>query len=164
MPTIADRYAAAQRAAITAAAEAAILDGASTAAVAAGPTLEDIAAAHARSERVHRYLDAVEAHAPAEMARLNDILDVVKDHDVLRRLIVLQGVVEHLDAARLLLSDDDLLADVIAARLGGPITTALHAHGLAAYDGYHHAGLTDRAISALRVLTAALTSAPPVKP
>lgn len=164
MPTIADRYAAAQRAAITAAAEAAILDGTSAAAEAAGPTLEDVAAAHARSERVHRYLDAVEAHAPAELARLSTILDAVADREVLRRLIVLQGVVEHLDTARLLLSDHDLLSELIAARLGGPITPALHAHGLAAYDGYHHAGLTDRAISALRVLTAALTSAPPVKP
>lgn len=164
MPTTADRYAAAQHAAILAAAEAAILDGASTAAVAAGPTLEDIAAAHARSERVHRYLDAVEAHAPAELARLSAILDAVKDREVLRRLIVLQGVVEHIDAARLLLSDHDLLADLIAARLGGPITPALHAHGLAAYDGYHHAGLTDKAVSALRVLAAALTSTPPVKP
>lgn len=164
MSTITDRYAASQRAAITAAAEATILDGTSTAAEAAGPTLADIAAAHARSERAHRYLDAVEAHAPAEMARLNTILDAVADREVLRRLIVLQGVVEHLDAARLLLADDHLLADVIAARRGGPITPALHAHGLAAYDGYHHAGLTDRAVSALRVLTAALTSAPPVKP
>lgn len=163
MPTIADRYAAAQRAAITAAAEAAILDGTSTAAEGTGPTLEDIAAAHARSERVRRYLDAVEAHAPAELARLSAILDAVKDREVLRRLIVLQGVAEHLDAARLLLADHDLLSELIAARLGGPITAALHAHGLATYDGYHHAGLTDRAISALRVLTAALTS-PPVKP
>lgn len=164
MPTIADRIAATQRAAITAIAEAAILDGTSTATEAAGPTLADIAAAHEKSQPVRRYLDAVEAHAPAEMARLSDILDAVADREVLRRLIVLQGVVEHLDTARLLLSDHDLLSELIAARLGGPITPALHAHGLAAYDGYHHAGLTDRAVSALRVLTAALTSPPPVKP
>lgn len=162
MPTLADRYAAAQRAALTSAAEGALLDGTSTAAVAAGPTLEDIAAAHAQTERVHRYLDAVEAHAPAEMARLSDILDVVKDHDVLRRLIVLQGVAEHLDAARLLLADDYLLADVIAARRGGPITPALRANGFVVSDGYCES-LSARAISALRVLTAALTS-PPVKP
>ena len=164
MSTIADRIAATQRAALTAAAEAAILDGTSTAAEAAGPTLADIAAAHAEGQRVHRYIDAVEAHAPAELARLGIILDAVADREVLRRLIVMQGVVEHLDAARLLLADDHLLADVIAARRGGPITPALHAHGLAAYDGCHHAGLTDKAISALRVLTAALTSPPPVKP
>lgn len=164
MPAIADRYAATQRAAITSAAEAAILDGTSTAAESTGPTLEDIAAAHTQTEHVHRYLDAVETHAPAELARLGIILDAVADREVLRRLIVLQGVVEHLDTARLLLSDHDLLSELIAARLGGPITPALHAHGLAAYDGYHHAGLTDRAVSALRVLTAALTSPPPVKP
>lgn len=163
MPTTADRYAAAQRAAITAAAEAAILDGISTAAVAAGPTLEDIAAAHAQSERAHRYLDAVEAHAPAELARLSTILDAVADREVLRRLIVLQGVVEHLDAARLLLADDYLLADVIAARRGGPITPALRANGFAVSDGYCES-LSARAIFALRVLTAALTSPPPVKP
>lgn len=164
MSTIADRIAATQRAALTSAAEAAILAGTSTAAEAAGPALVDIATAHAQTERVRRYLDAVEAHAPAELSRLSTILDAVADREVLRRLIVLQGVVEHLDTARLLLSDHDLLSELIAARLGGPITPALHAHGLAAYDGYHHAGLTDKAISALRVLTAALASPPPVKP
>ena len=163
MPTLTDRIAAAQRAALTATAEAALLAGTSTAAESTGPTLEDIAAAHAQTERVRRYLDAVEAHAPAEMARLSDILDVVKDHDVLRRLIVLQGVAEHLDAARLLLADDHLLADVIAARRGGPITPALRANGFAISDGYCES-LSARAISALRVLTAALTSPPPVKP
>lgn len=163
MSTLADRIAATQRAALTSAAEAAILTGTSTAAVAAGPTLADIAAAHVESQRVRRYLDAVEAHAPAEMARLSDILDVVKDHDVLRRLIVLQGVAEHLDAARLLLADDYLLADVIAARRGGPITPALRANGFAVSDGYCES-LSARAIFALRVLTAALTSPPPVKP
>lgn len=164
MTDLADRIAAAQRAALTSAAEAAILAGTSAAVEAAGPTLADIAAAHAEGQRVHRYIDAVEVHAPAELARLGTILDAVADREVLRRLIVLQGVVEHLDTARLLLSDHDLLSELIAARLGGPITPALHAHGLAAYDGYHHAGLTDKAISALRVLTAALTPAPPVKP
>lgn len=163
MTTLADRIAAAQRAALTAIAEATILDGTSTATEAAGPTLADIAAAHGKSQQVRHYLDAVEAHAPAEMARLSDILDVVKDHDVLRRLIVLQGVVEHLDAARLLLADDHLLADVIAARRGGPITPALRANGFVVSDG-HYESLSARAISALRVLTAALTSPPPVKP
>jgi len=163
MSTLADRYAAAQRAALTSAAEAAILAGTSTAAEAAGPALVDIATAHAEGQRVHRYIDAVEAHAPAEMARLNTILDAVADREVLRRLIVLQGVAEHLDAARLLLADDHLLADVIAARRGGPITPALRANGFAVSDGYCE-GLSARAISALRVLTAALTSPPPVKP
>lgn len=155
--SLADRYAAAQIAGITAAARAAILDGTTTAAEAAGPTLEDITAARTRADRARRYLDAVEAHAPDELARLNSILDVVKDREVLRRLIVLQGVVEHIDTARMLLADDHLLSALIAARLGGPITPALRAWGLVDTDGQHE-GLNDRALCALRVITAALAA------
>lgn len=152
-----DHYAAAQCAALTTAAEAAILGGATTAAEAAGPTLEDIAATHARADRVRRYIDAVEAHAPDELARLNSVLDVAKDREALRRLVILQGVVEHLDTARMLLADDHLLSALIAARLGGPITPALRVWGLVDTDGQHE-GLNDRAICALRVITAALAA------
>ncbi len=152
--TLSDRIAAAQAAALTTTAERALLTGEGTAAT-TGPTLQSIAAAHAEATRIDRYLDAVEAHAPAEIARLSSILDVVKDRAVVRRLVVLQGCAESVSTARALLDDEPLLTDLVAAQHGGPLTAALRRHGLVAGD-HSGEGLSDRASTALRLIAAAL--------
>ena len=152
--TLTARIAAAQTAALTAAAERAILTGEGTAA-SAGPTLEDLAAAHAEATRIDRYLDAVEAHAPAEIARLSSILDVVDDRAVVRRLVVLQGCAEGVSTARALLDDEPLLTDLVAAHHGGLLTDAMRIHGLVAGD-HSGEGLNNRALSALQLIACAL--------
>jgi len=152
--TLSDRIAAAQAAALTTTAERALLTGEGTAAT-TGPTLQSIAAAHAEATRIDRYLDAVEAHAPAEIARLSSILDVVKDRAVVRRLVVLQGCAESVSTARALLDDLPLLTDLIAAQNGGPLTAALRSHGLVARD-HGGEGLSASARTALRLIACAL--------
>ena len=139
---------------ITTAAERAILTGEGTAS-SAGLSLQSIAAAHAEATRIDRYLDAVEAHAPAEIARLSSILDVVKDRAVLRRLVVLQGCAESVSTARALLDDEPLLTDRVAAQHGGPLTDALRRHGLVAGDRSGE-GLSGRASAALQLIACAL--------
>lgn len=160
--TLFDRITAAQTAALTTAAERAILTGEGTAA-SAGPTLEGLAAAHAEATRIDRYLDAVEAHAPAEIARLSSILDVVKDRAVVRRLVVLQGCAESVSTARALLDDEPLLIDLVAAQHGGPLTAALRRHGLVAADRSGE-GPSTHASAALQLVAAALaTPRPPLR-
>ena len=152
--TLFDRIAATQTAALTTAAERALLTGEGTAA-SAGPTLEDLAAAHAEATRIDRYLDAVEAHAPAEIERLGAIYDATRDRAVLRRLIVLQGCVESVGTARALLDDEPLLTDLVAAQHGGPLTAAMYSHGLVSADRSGE-GLSNRALSALQLIACAL--------
>lgn len=152
--TLSARIAAAQTAALVAAAERAILTG-EGAAASAGPTLEGLAAAHAEATRIDRYLDAAEAHATTEIARLSSILDVVKDRAALRQLIILQGCAESVSTARALLNDLPLLADLVAAQHGGPLTAAMRSHGLVAGD-HSGEGLSASALSALRLIAAAV--------
>jgi hypothetical protein len=152
--TLSDCYAAAQATALTAAAERALLAGEGTAA-STGPTLDDLAAAHTEATRIDRYLDAVEAHAPAEIARLGAIYDATRDRAALRRLIVLQSCAEAVSDARAVLDDLPLLTDLIAAQNGGPLTAAMRSHGLVAGD---HSGerLSTRAHSVLQLIAAAI--------
>ena len=101
--SIADRYAAAQRAALTSVAEAAILDGTSTAAEAAGPALEDIAAAHAEGQRVHRYLDAAEAEARASHRRIQAAFNDDPSEVMLQSLTYYEGILHAVATARRIL-------------------------------------------------------------
>ena len=141
-------------AALTTAAERALLTGEGTAA-SAGPTLEDLAAAHTEATRIDRYLDAVEAHAPAEIERLGVIYDATRDRAVLRRLIVLQGCAESVSTARALLDDEPLLTGLVAAQHGGPLTAAMGSHGFVARD-HGGEGLSASARAALRLIAAAI--------
>lgn len=132
MSTIADRYAAAQRATLTTAVEAAILDGTTTAAaVAAATTLEDIAAEHEQSQRIHRYIGRVETEARAAAGRLSDAFDARPDATTLAALDYAESIVSAAIVARRLLRTPELLTAAMAVERVTP--TGAHpwrlAHG-----------------------------------
>lgn len=161
MTTIADRIAAAQRAALTTAAEAAIFAGTSTAAEAACPTLEAIAAAHTQTEQPLRYIERIEAEARAAADRLSAAFSANPDAATLAALDYVDGIVSAAVVARRLLRDPDLLAATAAVERVNP--TAAHpwrlAHGTLALSLIERSAQLD-ALDRLNDLLSAL----PVKP
>ena len=117
--TLSDRIAAAQTAALTAAAERAILTGEGTAA-SAGLSLQSIAAAHAKTEQVHRYLDAVEAEARESLYVLVPRFDAEPDALRLDSINYLESVVRAAMTARRLLRTPGLLAAAVVRESAGP--------------------------------------------
>lgn len=113
--TLSDHIAATQTAAITGAAERAILTGEGTAA-SAGPTLEDIAAAHAKTEQVCRYLDAAEAEARTSHNRIQESFNRSLSEAMLQSLAYVEGILHAIATARRLLRSPDLLAAVASKR------------------------------------------------